>query len=137
MPLSFIVIDENEFDCFIAGKIINFKDKRADVKAFRNAQLALDFLRITPEKTDKNPTVIFLDLQMPIMNGYQFVNEFENLPSEIQNGYRIIVLSATRNVSDISRILNYPSVQSILEKPLTKEKINEVFNQLAFLKPVK
>jgi two-component SAPR family response regulator len=74
---------------------------------------------------------------MPIMNGYQFVGEFENLPSEIQNEYRIIVLSATRNVSDISRILSYPSVRSILEKPLTKEKINEVFNQLAFVKPGK
>jgi CheY-like chemotaxis protein len=137
MALSFIIIDENELDCFIAGKIINFKDKSADVKVFRNAHLALDFIRITPEKTDKNPTVIFLDLQMPIMNGYQFVGEFENLPPKIQNEYRIIVLSVTRNVSDISRILSYPSVQSILEKPLTKEKINEVFNQLAFVKPGK
>lgn len=132
MSLSFIVIDENELDCFIATKIISFKDKSSNVKVFQNAHFALDFLRITGKKADKNPTVIFLDLQMPIMNGYQFVAEFEDLPSEIQNEYKIIILSSTRNVNDISRILNYHSVQGILEKPLTKEKINEVFKQYDF-----
>src|SRR4051812_47019509 len=127
MSLSFIVIDENELDCFIARKIISFKDKSSSVKVFHNAQHALNFLRSTEKNAGKNLTVIFLDLHMPIMNGHEFVAEFEKLPSEIRNEYKIIILSATRNVNDTSRILKYHSVQSILEKPLTKEKINEVF----------
>src|SRR3978361_2039296 len=105
MKLSFIVIDDSELDCFIARKIISHTDKTLPVVIFNNAQQAL--LEITNDTTNVGAvqTIILLDLQMPLMNGFQFVEEFEKLPTEKKKKYIIIVLSSTRNANDISRIL--------------------------------
>jgi hypothetical protein len=63
------------------------------------------------------------------MNGFQFVEEFEKLPAEKKKKYMIIVLSSTRNTNDISRILTYNDVQSMLEKPLTLEKLSSLVDK--------
>jgi hypothetical protein len=63
---------------------------------------------------------------MPFMNGFKFVEEFEKFPPEIRGNYLIIILTILSPVSspgDIYRISNYGAVKSIIEKPLTKEKL--------------
>jgi len=123
MELSFIIIDDSELDCFIARKIVAYADKSIAVKTFQNAQ---DVIKIIAHNTDDNnngTTIILLDLQMPLMNGFEFVEEFEKFPSGIKDRYMIVILSSTRNSNDISRILTYGSVHSLMEKPITREKL--------------
>ena len=72
---------------------------------------------------------------MPVMDGPNFIGEFEKLPPQIQNNYVIVVLSIISSETypvDMSRIRNYASVNSVIEKPLTKEKLSKL---LAHLKP--
>jgi CheY-like chemotaxis protein len=129
---SFIVIDDNELDCFVIQKVIQHTDKTLSVKAFHNGLGAFEMIRDHTEN-DGLPTIIFLDLQMPVMDGPKFIEEFEKLPPEIQNNYVIVVLSilsAARYPIDLFRIRNYVSVNSIVEKPLTKEKLIKLLEQL-------
>lgn len=131
MTLSFIVIDESELDCFIARKIIQNASKGSDVEVFQNPLLAFDKIKTEnyPKQLDNSLSIILLDLQMPLMNGFEFVEAFEKLEFNIQQRYHIHILSSTRNKNDINRLLDYTSVFSVIEKPLTAEKLQLVIKR--------
>ena len=129
MDLSFIVIDDSDLDCFIAKKIIEQSKKYLWIKTFRNAKPALEIIREKNLSTADHNTIILLDLHMPLMNGFQFVEEFEQLSLDIQEGYKINILSSTRNKTDIHRLLKYKKVSNFIEKPLTKDKLNYMLAQ--------
>jgi len=130
MELSFILIEDCELDCFIARKIIAHTDKSIVVKSFQNARLVFDDIINNPVNDPDVINIILLDLQMPIMDGFQFAEEFEKLPPETQKQYRIVVLSSTRNATDILRILTFNCINSLVEKPLTFEKLFSLILQL-------
>jgi len=138
MALSFIIIDDSELDCFIARKIIDHADKKLKVTTFLNANDALELIKnsTTEHSSDGTITIILLDLQMPLMNGFQFVEEFEKFPVEIQKEYVVVVLSSTRNTNDIFRIFTYNAVHSLMEKPLTREKLLALIQQVSSAPPI-
>ena len=123
MELSFIIIDDSELDCFIARKIIEHTDKSLSVKSYLSGREVIEQIRVDFDKRDMPLTIILLDLRMPIMNGFQFVDEFEKLPLDIKRKYQIHILSSTRNTNDIYRILTHNTVLSMIEKPFTREKL--------------
>ena len=133
IKFSFIIIDDAELDLYVTQKFLERINKDLIIKTFQSAGEALELIRENTQEDAQLPTIILLDMQMPVMNGFKFVEEFENLPTEIKKNYVIIILtilSATSNPNDIYRILNYKSVNSIIEKPLTKEKLFSLLNQL-------
>ncbi len=123
MELSFIVIDDSELDCFVARKIIEHTDKSLQVKSYTNGTEVIDQIRADFDRRDMPLTIILLDLRMPIMNGFQFVDEFEKFPLDIKMKYQIHILSSSKNANDIYRILTHATVVSMIEKPFTREKL--------------
>ena len=129
MELSFIIIDDSELDCFIARKFIEHTDKNLKVSTYQSGKLAMAQILADGDNKTMPLTVILLDLRMPIMNGFQFVADFDKLPIDLKRKYRIHILSSSRNRNDIQRILTHPVVHSIVEKPLAREKV-EAFIEL-------
>ena len=123
MELSFIVIDDSELDCFVARKIIELTDKSIKVKSYLGGREVIDQIRADFDKRDMPLTIILLDLRMPVMNGFQFVDAFEKLPLDIKKKYQIYILSSSKNANDIYRILTHETVVSMIEKPFTREKL--------------
>jgi len=128
--LSFMIIDDSELDCFIARKFIELTDRSLPVITYQNPKLAIEQIRKDADKRDMPLTIILLDLRMPIMNGFQFVDMFEKLPPDITKKYRIYILSSSRNTNDIQKILNYRSVSDMIEKPLTRERLTALFEEI-------
>jgi len=128
--LSFIVIDDSELDCFIARKFIEHTNKNVRVSSYLKGRLVIDQLRKEAPNHNMPLTVILLDLRMPDMNAFQFVSEFEKLPIDIKKKYLIYIISSTRNTNDIQRILNHTTVHGMIEKPLTREKIIKLFDDI-------
>ncbi|MCO5948856.1 response regulator [Mucilaginibacter flavidus] len=121
---SFIIIDDSELDCFVIQKVIERAFKNLDIISFQNANNALEAIKEQGVKT--KPTIILLDIQMPLMNGFQFIEEFEKFSPQIQDCYTVIILSilsATRAPADIHTEFNKRIVGSIIEKPFTIEKL--------------
>ena len=130
--LSFIIIDDSELDSFLTRKFLKLTYKEVSISSFQNAQDALDIIGENSAGNNLTQTIILLDLQMPIMNGFQFVEEFEKLPPEVQKNYKIVVqtvLTAKNDPNDINSILKYDAVKSIIQKPLTTEKLLSLFEQ--------
>ena len=128
-----MVIDDSELDCYVIQKVIEYSEKCLITQTFTNAQYALDTIRETPVEKGELPTIILLDLQMPEMNGFEFVEEFEKFPPEVQSNYRIIILSimsSERDHIDLSRKFPDGKVGHIIEKPLTTEKLFSVLTKI-------
>jgi CheY-like chemotaxis protein len=133
IEFSFIVIDDSELDRFVTQKFLERSTKSLIIKTFQNAQHALEIISETIIEDTSIPTIILLDLQMPVMNGLKFVEEFEKFSAETKKNYRIIVLTILSSAShpgDIDRILTYETVNSIIEKPLTKEKLVSLLKEI-------
>ncbi|MCD6012541.1 MAG: response regulator [Flavipsychrobacter sp.] len=118
----FIVIDDSKLDCFIAEKIIRNTGKSESIRSFQVAKDALEYIQNT--KPDENAhTVILVDIQMPVMNGFEFVEEFEKLPLHITSHYTIYIISSSINDNDLNRVHNYPSVKQFLNKPINSNNL--------------
>ena len=126
--LNFIVIDDSKLDCFIAEKIIKNTGRCENVNTFQQAADALTYIKtLTP---DGKQTIIFVDIQMPVMNGFEFVETFEKLPQETRSGFSIYMLSSSINENDIAKVKSYTSVRQFLNKPLTNGTISIVLEQI-------
>jgi len=133
--VSFIVVDDSELDRFVTQNFLKRSDESLIINTFHDARDVLELIRENSKQPDPNPAIILLDLQMPFMNGFEFVEEFEKFPAEIKEKYTIIILtilSPDNNPGDIFRIYNFGAVKSIIEKPLTKEKL---LTLLSHIKP--
>jgi CheY-like chemotaxis protein len=121
--LNFIVIDDSKLDCFIAEKIIRNTGKSETIRSFLQAREALDFIATSPAD-ELFHTIILVDIQMPLMNGFEFVEAFEMLPEDITSFYTIYVITSSINDNDLHRVHNYTSVRQFLNKPLTSNSLS-------------
>jgi len=122
--LHFIVIDDSKLDCFIAEKIIQNTGKSESTHTFQQATEAIAYIQGLAPQTFK--TIIFVDIQMPVMNGFEFVEAFERLPAATREAYSIYMLSSSINENDIAKVKGYASVKQFLNKPLTANTLSLV-----------
>ncbi|WP_276134800.1 response regulator [Polluticoccus soli] len=115
--LHFIVIDDSKLDCFIAEKIIQNTGRNESINTFQLVTDALNYIKGLSNHNGK--TIVFVDIQMPVMNGFDFVESFEQLPLDAKSHYVIYMLSSSINENDIAKVRGYSSVKQFLNKPLT------------------
>lgn len=125
--MNFIVIDDSKLDCFIAEKIIKNTGHCEECNVFQQATQALEHIKGNAESKD---TVVFVDIQMPVMNGFEFVEAFEKLDDNMKSPYSIFMLSSSINENDITKVKGYSSVKHFLNKPLTNDTIKAVMEEL-------
>ena len=129
---NFIIVDDSRLDCFITEKIIrNVSGPDNSVLSFSEAAEALRFIENSAPLQDNVKTIILLDIQMPVMTGFDFVDAFVNLPAEQKSGYAVYMVSSSTNESDRIRIGNYPSIKHLYKKPLNRDVITGLIAEVA------
>jgi CheY-like chemotaxis protein len=133
MTLNFMLIDDNHVDLFINRKMIEQADAHSNIRAFSSAKLALNYLKML-EGTSRcqsifAPDVIFLDIDMPEMNGFQFITAFNTLAIKKKDRIKIYILSSSTRSEDVQRAKKKRSCVGFINKPLTPETIENIIIQ--------
>ena len=121
-----LLIDDNDIDNFINERMITTSNFSKQVTVKNSGESALDFLRKNSDSTSTLPQVIFLDLNMPIMDGFGFLEEYEKLSDSIKKFCKVIVLSSSISAEDINRASTNPYVVKYLNKPLGEKYLQSV-----------
>jgi len=127
---NFIIIDDSRLDCFIAEKIIQNSGTYSSVKSYMEATEAYEAIKNGLIGDNSIITIIILDIQMPVMSGFQFVEAFEQLPKEIQSKFAIFLFSSSINENDKNRLDNYPSIIRFYSKPISKDTVAQMIEQV-------
>ncbi len=121
-----LLVDDNDTDNFIHKRIIELAGFSKNIIVKNSGKSALEFLesnQITPENV---PGVVFLDINMPIVDGFVFLFEYDNFPEEIKQKCKIVILSSSDNKKDIDRIVDNEYVVHFITKPLSEESLDEL-----------
>ena len=128
--INFIIIDDSKEDCYLIEKRLQTLDESFNVKTFLSALEAYDYINKIGTDTLNHPTknIIVLDIYMPLMDGFEFIEEFEKLPENLQDNYLICALTSSISKSYIDKINTYKSVKFYLEKPIKTESLLELIS---------
>ena len=121
-----MLIDDNEIDNLINQKMIEAASVTEHIYTHTGAKSAIEFLK-NMEKLEMAdqvlPDLIFLDIDMPLMDGFQFLDEFEKLSNVAKKKCKIVMLTSSINPQDFNRSKKYENVRLYLNKPLSHESI--------------
>jgi len=122
-----LLIDDSDIDNMVNKKVIEKTGVAKTIVIKKSAQSALDYLKdLSLNASDDIPDVIFLDIRMPEIDGFGFLEKYENLPEAVKGKIAIIMLSSSIDQDDYNRALANKYVRFFLNKPLKKENIEAV-----------
>jgi len=113
-----LLVDDSEPDRLFASIVLGRSGRPLEVREFESAADALAVLATAPQP----PTLILLDINMPGMDGFDFLRAFEQLPEERRRGTSVVMLSSSPLDSDRDRALSHASVKDYMVKPLSVQQ---------------
>jgi len=125
-----MLVDDNDTDNFISKRIIEITKFAQNIEVKNSGKSALQYLEQEQNNPDKLPDIIFLDINMPIVDGFVFLFEFEMFPESVKDKCKIIILSSSNNKRDIAKIVDNDYVIKFITKPLTETALSEVTETL-------
>ena len=124
----FIIIDDDQFNNKICSVTIEKMSDDAEVISFLDPVVGFDYVVSEySDPADKDArAILLLDINMPVMNGWEFLERFDTLSNEVKERISIYILSSSVDKRDIERAKTNTNVIHYLIKPLTRETIREV-----------
>ena len=116
-----MLVDDNPMDNMVNGQLMTASGFAKKINSFESGNAVLDYLRSAA--LEELPEVIFLDIIMPGMDGFQFLAEFEKLDASIQKKCKVVMLSSSDSFKDLNRANKNKLVRKFLNKPLTIEML--------------
>lgn len=124
-----MLVDDDQNDNFFHERVIKKTSSSTIVIEKNTGQEALDYLKSKNGDKALLPDLIFLDINMPGMNGWDFLQEYDRLDKELQSRVIIIMLTSSDNEDDVARAKAWDSVSDYITKPLTEEVMTDIIKK--------
>lgn len=119
-----MVIDDNQIDLYIAEMVMQTTKFAEKVICMSSAKEALAYLKPLYESQEELPDLIFLDINMPEMTGFDFLNEYQHLAENIRKKCIIMMLTTSLDEDDRTQAEGNQFVRKFLNKPLDRDKLD-------------
>tara|TARA_R110002050_G_scaffold67407_1_gene145863 strand:+ start:1414 stop:1839 length:426 start_codon:yes stop_codon:yes gene_type:complete len=126
---TILLIDDDNATNFLHKFVINKTACTENIVVVENGQEALEYLQSKENKPTPQPNIIFLDINMPIMNGWKFLEEYEKLNTNKKDDIILIMLTTSLNPDDLKKAQSFSAVKGYRNKPLTVEIIEEIVEE--------
>ena len=120
------IIDDDPIFVFGAKKIMEYANFCSGFMIFRNGKEALDTLLPRIKSNENLPDIILLDINMPVMDGWQFLDEFTNTAPK--KAITIYMVTSSIDPEDVKKAQKYSQISNYIVKPLTRKKLEEILN---------
>jgi CheY-like chemotaxis protein len=127
-----VVIDDNPTDHYIMQRLLHNNYNCEQATYTYDGRLVLDYLEENKEKDRLLPDVILLDLDMPELTGWEFLDKLENFNIGCKKNVQVHIMSSSIRSADVFHSKKYSCVNSFIVKPLSKDVINKVCEQSVF-----
>ena len=129
--LVLFIVDDDEISQFILERAVKSNDLVKTLLKFPDGTPALEFIINNLEREHQLPDIIFLDINMPLMDGWRFLEEFAQLQQRLPKTITIFMVSSSHDPIDIQRSLQIDAVADYLTKPIDFDKIDEIMISLS------
>ncbi len=131
-PITICLIDDDTVCQFVMQKIVRGLSTKnvKKVLTFGDGEQAIDFITNNASNAIELPNIILLDINMPIMDGWQFMDEYIKLKPRIGKKIIVYMVSSSNNEADIIRAKEISEISDYLVKPVTPEELNQILNVL-------
>lgn len=125
--ISVLLIDDSDVDNFINKVIISKEECISKITVKTSGVDALEYLNSILDNPKAYPDMIFLDIKMPRMNGFEFLDHYMKLPETLKEHCKIFILSSSLDPLDFEKGKEYSVVKKHLTKPLAHHQISDLF----------
>ncbi|HSI70503.1 MAG TPA: response regulator [Gillisia sp.] len=125
------IIDDDKIYVNLVRKIIEIKKLSENLLIFKNGLEALDYFKVILSNMteEKLPDIIFLDLNMPVMDGWEFLGEFIKIKNNFDKKITLYVVSSSIDPRDLERARSFNLVTDYLIKPIELKKFEKIFDR--------
>lgn len=124
--MRILLIDDDEINNFLSKELITLFHPSTEVFEIANAEDAINFLRENADNIELLPDIILIDINMPLMDGWEFIEQFQQVKNSSLEKIRIFIYTSSVNHTDVSKAMSYPAVVNIYSKPLTQQIFAEI-----------
>ncbi len=127
---NILLIDDDEIYLFLMNRIIKHLTLRLNVISHTDGEKAINYLATCTEENIDVPDVIFLDINMPYLDGWGFLEEFKKLKPKINNRVNIYMVSSSSREQDVKKAAEFEELTGYVVKPVTESKLVEIFTEI-------
>lgn len=133
--ITICLVDDDDIYQFVMKKIINSLRLEIIKKilSFGDGEKAIEYLSTNISNSAELPNIILLDINMPIMDGWQFMDEYVRLKPRIGKKITIYMVSSSTDTQDIEHAKRISEISDYLIKPVTPEQLSEMINSLQLM----
>ena len=127
----FLLIDDDPFNNFLSRALIDHLNSGIDIESFKDPDEAMKYIETAYSQNDNRQTIILLDINLPRMMSWEFIEKFKKQPEGLRSWFDIYILSSSIDGRDKTRVASNPVIKGYFQKPLEKEVLKELVSTKA------